>query len=268
MAWKDVGLDQGLRQSMIKTYQRCPKQFEFAYIKGMRQPPNLKLSVGTAVHKGVEVNYVQKLKSKKDCRKDTVLDATRDEFKAAVKRDGIKASKLDLGKYQDEAIIMAGTYHEQSAPHFQPAIKPETYFEVKIPLAKRLFHGTIDLVAYYARKSGALVLSDTKTTRRAYDQKRADVDTQLTSYAYALVHLLKKVVKYVVFDTVVLSGTQARSHHVVSTRSMEDLARFEQTFKAVERGIDAGVFPPTDNEQTCGWCGFRSICHKGRAWSA
>jgi len=267
MGWKDVGIDRALRQSMIKTYQRCPKQFEFAYIKGMRQPPDLKLTVGTAVHKGVEVNYGQKLKSKRDCKKDIVLDATRDEFKAATKRDGIKASKLEIGKSQDEAIIMAGTYHEESAPSFQPALKPETYFEIPVPGAKRIFQGTIDLIAYYAKRSGALVLSDTKTTRRAYDRKRADVDTQLTAYSYAALRLVKKLVKYVIFDTVVLLGKGAYSDHVVSTRSMNDLKRFEETFKSVERGIDAGVFPPTDSEQTCGWCGYRSICHKGRSWS-
>lgn len=267
MSWKDVGANDALRQSMIKTYQRCPKQYEFSYVKGIKSPPNLKMTVGTAVHKGVEVNYAQKLKTKRDCKIDIVLDATRDEFKAAVKKDGIKASKTELGSSQDEAITFAGTYHKQSAPRFQPAIKPETYFEIRIPGARRLFQGTIDLLAYYTNKSGALVLSDTKTTRRAYDKKRADVDTQLTAYAYAALNLVKKLVKYVLFDTVVLKGGSAYSDHVISTRSMADLKRFEETFKSVEAGIEAGIFPPTDNEQTCGWCGYRSICHKGRSWS-
>lgn len=267
MAWKDVGFDKALRQSMIKTYQRCPKQFEFSYIKGIKSPPNLKMTVGTAVHKGVEVNYEQKFKSKKDCTKDIVLDATRDEFRVAVKRDGLKPSKAELGKYQDEAIIMAGVYHDQSAPSFQPALKPETYFEIPIKGARRIFQGTIDLVAYYARRSGALVLSDTKTTRRSYDQKRADVDTQLTAYSYAIYRLIKKLVKHTIFDTVVLLSGRAKSEHVVSTRSLADLQRFEETFKTIEKGIDAGVFPPTDNEQTCGWCGYRAICHKGRSWT-
>lgn len=267
MAWKHVGIELGLRQSMIKMYQRCPKQFEFAYIKNVKQPPNLKLTVGTAVHKGVEVNYAQKLKTKKDCKRDVVLDATRDEFRAALKRDGIKAPKLEVGKSQDEAIIMAGAYHDESAPNFQPVVAPETYFEIRIPGAKRIFQGTIDLLALYKRRSNALVLSDTKTTRRSFDQKRADVDIQLTSYTYAALNLLKKLVKFVIFDTVILLKGGARSEHVVSTRTMEDLAQFEQTFKMVEKGIEAGVFPPTNNEQTCGWCGYRSLCYKGRSWT-
>lgn len=268
MGWKDVGLGASLRQSMIKTYLRCPRMFEFSYVKGIKSPPNLKLTVGTAVHKGVEVNYAQKLKTKKDCKKDIVLDATRDEFVAAVKRDSIKASKKDIGSAQDEAIIMGGTYHEESAPSFQPAIKPETSFKVQIPGAKRLFTGTIDLIAHYARRANALVLSDTKTTRRAYDRKRADVDLQLTAYAYAALALIKKLPKFVMFDTVVLHAKgSAISDHVVSDRNLDDLARFEETFKAVEKGIEAGIFPPTDNEQTCSWCGYNGICHKRRVWS-
>lgn len=268
MAWQDVQIGDTLRQSMIKTWLRCPKQFEFSYVKGIKSPPNLKLTVGTAVHKGVEVNYAQKLKSKKDCEKDIVLDATRDEFIKAIKRDALEVSKIERGKSQDEAIIMAGTYHEESAPSFQPTIKPETHFMLKIPDAKRPFEGTIDLVAYYAKKTGALVLSDTKTTRRSYDRKRADVDLQLTAYAYAAYKILKKLVKYVLFDTVVLTGNKAKSDHVVSTRSMAEFSRFEETYRTVERAIDAGIFPPTDSEQTCSWCGYRSICHKSRAWSS
>lgn len=268
MTWKEVNVDSGLRQSMIKSYQRCPKQFEFVYIKGKRQPPNLKLTVGTAVHKGVEVNYAQKLKTKKDCKLDVVLDATSDEFKEAVKRDQIKASKKELDTSRDESIIMAGAYHKESAPTLQPVVLPEYKFNIDIPGAKLKFEGTIDLIAHYLKRNQALTLSDTKTTRRAYDQKRADVDTQLTAYSYAMHKTFKKMPKLVMFDTVILSGKSARSQHVISIRTLENMKRFEDTFRAVEKGITLGVFPPTDNEQTCSWCGFRAECHKGRAWSA
>jgi len=267
MSWIDVGKITALRQSMIKTFQRCPRQFYYAYIKGLRNPPNLKMVVGTAVHKGVEINYEQKVKSKKDCKLDIVLDSTRDEFRETCKKDGFKLGQKETGKSQDEAIAMASRYHQDSAPNFQPAIRPEYRFEIKIPGAKRLFEGTIDLLAYYKKKANALVLSDTKTTRRSYEQKRADVDTQLTAYAYAALSKFRKLVKYVVFDTVVLANGKVKSEHVISTRSMEDMARFEQTFKAIEKSIDVGAFPPTDDARTCSWCGFAERCWPGRSWS-
>ena len=266
MAWKDVS-SEGLNQSKLKMYQRCPKQYEFVYVKGLRRPPNLKLTVGTAVHKGIEVNYAQKVKTKRDCKKDVVLDATRDGFKEAVKKDEIKAGKLELGKFQDEAIIMADKYHDVAAPTLQPIVKPEYYFEIPIEGAKRPFYGTIDLVAQYFKKNGSLVVSDTKTTRRAYDRKRVDVDLQLTAYVYAVKHAIKKVVKYAMFDTIVLTGAQAKSDQLLSTRSEADLSRFKDTFRTIERGIQAGIFPPVDSEMICSWCAFRRECLGARSWT-
>ena len=269
MTWSDIGfgIKDALNQSKIHMYQRCPKQFEYAHVKGLRMPPNLKLTVGHAVHKGVEVNYRQKLKTKRDCKKDVVLDATRDGFRSAIKTDGIKATKFEIGKSQDEAIIMAGMHYDSSAPSFQPIILPETQFSIRMPNSHRKLYGTIDLMAEYHRRSDAIVVSDTKTTRRAYDRKRVDVDIQLTAYAYAAIHCIKQVPKLVIFDTIILKGNAAISDHLISTRNKADIERFVQTFKAVERGIDAGAFPPTDNEQTCSWCGFNSLCWKGRPWT-
>lgn len=267
MTWKQVGLEQGLNQSRIKTYLRCPKQYEFAYVKGIKNPPNLKMVVGTAVHKGIEVNYEQKLKSKKDMAESDMKDAARDELSVALKRDQMKVNKVEKGKLTDEVVIMTGSYRNEAAPLFQPVLKPEQFFEVKIPRAKMTFFGTIDLIANYAKKGWKLVVSDSKTTRRAYSQKRADIDLQLTSYLYGLTKITALKPLYVLFDTVVLTGQKAFAQQLVATRTKESLLRFEDTFRMVEKGIEHGVFPATDNEQTCSWCGYRNICHKGKSWA-
>lgn len=270
MTWKDIGQDEGLNQSRIKTFLRCPMQFYFAYVKGIKSKPNIKMTVGTAVHKGVEVNYKQKFKTHEDIALNDMQDAAITEFEAARKRDQLEDSAVDLGRAKDETITCVKVYRAQSAPNFQPLIEPERYFKIQVGNAKRLFFGTIDLIASFKSPMQKFksVVSDLKTTRRAYDKKRVDVDFQLTSYAYAAVRGIKLKIEKVMFDTVVIKDSMtAKSDLHVSTRDAFALDRFEKTFEQVDRAITLGIFYPTDNEQTCSWCGYKNICHKGREWS-
>jgi ATP-dependent helicase/DNAse subunit B len=52
--------------SQVKTYLRCPLQYYFSQIEGLKLPPKSALAFGSVTHKSVEVNYKQKLDSHED----------------------------------------------------------------------------------------------------------------------------------------------------------------------------------------------------------
>lgn len=277
MSWDEVQKfddDYPLSPSAIKTYMRCPKQFEFAYIKGMKRPPNLKMVFGSSVHKGLETNYAHKFLKKRDLKVSDVQDAFVTDIRTRVKKEGVAATKAEIGASVDEGTLIIAKYQADVAPHVQPVMAPEIELIAAVPGAKRKLRGFIDLVADVRTKftfgeSGwkKNVLRDTKTTARMYTQEQADTDIQLTIYAYLLKVVKKIIPTRVQFDVIVRKRPQAECKTVSSDRGQEHFKRMEDQFKGIEASIRAGVFYPTDNHQTCSWCGYAALCHKGRAWA-
>ena len=58
--------DPHISVSALEMHQRCPKQYEFRYVEGMKIPPGIALIRGKAFHSGVAHNYKQKIESAKD----------------------------------------------------------------------------------------------------------------------------------------------------------------------------------------------------------
>lgn len=273
MSWDDVQKfddDYPLSPSALKTYMRCPKQFEFAYIKGMKLPPNLKMVFGSSVHKGLETNYAHKFVKKKDLKMADVQDAFVTDIRTRVKKENVAITKTELGASVDEGTKIIAQYQTLVAPRVQPILPPEMELVAPMPGAKRKLRGFIDLVADVSQGFAATlknVLRDTKTSVRMYTQEQADTDIQLTVYAYLLRAVKKIIPSKVQFDVIVRKSPKADCKTVTSNRTQESFKRLEDQFKGIESSIRAGIFYPTDNHQTCSWCGYASICHKGRAWA-
>lgn len=278
MTWDDVTADGGrgedpnypLSPSAIKTYMRCPKQFEFAYMKGLKKPPNFKMAFGSSIHRGLEVNYAYKYKKKKDLPVKDVISVFHDDLKVRAKNLDEKVGKTDLNLAVAEGQGILDKYHKMVAPRVQPVQPPELELTAPVSGAKRKLRGFLDLVADVLnigtyRKN---VIRDTKTTTRKYTQDQANTDIQLTIYDYML--KTNKGIKSsaVQFDVIVRGKHGTEFSTVTANRTNTDHKRLESTVQQVEKAISAGIFYPTENHQTCGWCGYRTECWgKGVAWS-
>jgi CRISPR/Cas system-associated exonuclease Cas4 (RecB family) len=254
MAWSDVKQDSKthLSATQISMYKRCPKQYEFRYIKGLKQPPDSKLIVGISVHKGVEKNYIHKFATKKEENKNVVMDAFSQEFDEQKKKlDSVEGDAKDTG------YRMLETHYTKLAPAVQPIAQPEFGFEIQIPGLKRKFVGYIDVLASML-KIPAVVL-DTKTTRRKMSQWDADISGQLTSYVYAVKQVLKKNA-IAGLDVVVATKGGINEQRFITARDPAQLGSFEKDTLEVERAIDSGLFYPVNDAQTCSWCGYNSRC--------
>lgn len=264
-------LDKPFSPSSVKTFMRCPKQYEYAYVKGMRKPPNFKMVFGSAIHKGIETNYAHKYQHGKDLNVSDVHDAFRDDMTHRIKDESLKVNLSDKKRAIDEGIVILASYQNYVAPFVQPVFPPELELVAPVPGLRRKLRGFIDLVA---NVKGRLVpsiknaLRDTKTTSRMYSQEQTDVDPQLTIYAYLLKKVKDVLPTKVQFDVIVRKNAGSPECRTVSsTRTEKDFKRMEEQLKCVESAIKAGSFFPTDNHQTCSWCGYRELCHKGRKWA-
>jgi putative RecB family exonuclease len=256
MAWSDVVSDfkTHLSATQIGMYKRCPKQYEFRYVKNLKIPPDSKLIVGISVHKGVEKNYTHKFETKKEENKNVVMDAFALEFESL--KSNLSAAD-EPGKAKDLGYRMLDVHYTKLAPAVQPIEKPEFGFEIQIPGLKRKFIGYIDVIAEVLKIPTAVL--DTKTTRRRMNQWDADISEQLTSYVYAIKKVFNKKAT-AGLDVVVENKTGVVEQRFLTARDPEQLTAFEKSAQDIERAIDSGLFYPTNDPQTCSWCGYNSKC--------
>lgn len=257
MGWKDVtsSLKTHLSHTQISMFQRCPKQYEFRYIQGLKVPPDSKLILGISVHRGIEFNYEHKFKTKKPAKRNAVMDAYNDAF--SENKKGVDFEGANPGVVKDSGYRMLGMHYDKLAPSVQPILPPETQFEIEIPKVKRKITGYIDVLAKVL--SIPLAVLDNKSTRRRFTQWDADISSQLTTYAYAVRKHIGRI-PAVGFDVLAQKTNNVATERWLSSRTGDQLTRFEGTVQTIEKSIDAGLFPPVDDPQTCSWCGYNKLC--------
>lgn len=277
MSWDDVKEEKGrgqdadypLSPSAIKTYMRCPKQYEYAYMQGLKIPPNFKMVFGSSIHRGLEVNYANKFKKKKDLPLKDILGVFHDDLKVRTKEVEVKMDKSEFNTAVAEGQGILTDYQREIAPRVQPVYPPELELSASVPGAKRKLRGFVDLVADVGsiinRKN---VIRDTKTTTRKYTQEQTDTDLQLTVYDYLLKAVHKVKASAVQFDVIVRGKMETVFNTMTSKRTLDSHKRLESTVQQVEKSIKAGVFYPTENHMVCSWCGYKSKCWgKEVVWS-
>lgn len=255
MGWKDVSKTDYLSHTQINMYRRCPKQFEFRYVKGIKRAPTSALVLGSSVHRGIEHNYISKYKKKKAAPMDEVMDAYADLFdksKGGADFEGKKPSTVKDVGYQ-----MVQAHYTNLAPTVQPISLPEQEFNIRMPGVTKSIKGFMDVRAI--TKAGKTII-DNKTAGRKKSDIEVVTDDQLTMYAYAEKLITGEAPKAVAFDIMINSSGKVSTQRSVTRRGPARFKALEETVQQVESGMKAGIFPPTSNSMICSWCGYKDLC--------
>lgn len=246
--------------SQVSTYLRCPKQYEWRYVKGMISPPAARMAEGKAMHKSVEVGNRERLLSGMLAPLDMLLDAYSDSWKEerVDVEDWDEDHTEDLILKRDRVFLM--TYHK----NYMPRVEPKN-IEQRFWLTTRNLHipvlGYIDLIAQdnHAENPEKEVVVDYKVVSRKIPQDEVDRSLQLTTYSRAA------NASHVRFDAFVKTKTP-KVVILKSGRTLKDWLWGEQVIEGVASAITAGVFPPclpTDYSCSAKWCGYYSRCRGG-----
>ena len=273
--------------SQLKTFLRCPKQYEFRYVQGLRVPPSLLLNSGKAIHEAFEVNSKHKMSKKVDMDLDdmTAYAAQQhDKFMEEVPDD--KATKQEKGKDKDASLSIVATYRRTQAPLITP-IAVEYGFSIEVP--EELDDGlgalkpVIGFVDSYAQvpdtRQGPtagqpiIALEDYKKVRQRKSQLEADIDPQLTLYDYVYnLHTEGELTDVIGYRQLGFNGPRSQQPGPYSEplyRSPELLepnhrrrrwTRVLNQMRNAQRQIEAGRFIPVDDPRTCSWCDYQAIC--------
>lgn len=238
--------------TQIKMYLRCPLQYKFRYVDGLKIPPVSAITLGRSIHSALEINYSQKIKTKQDLPIHQVTDLFSDLWESDVKETIFEEDEKP-GQVKDEGVGLITTYHNQISPTIQPKVV-EKDFELSFQNVDYTLKGKLDLV------DNQDIIIDHKTTKRSMPEENINTDLQLTCYSLAYRHALGLKEKALRFDVMVRTK-KPKVQQLTTQRTQADLDRFLKILAYVSKAIKTGIFYPNEN-YFCGICGYKELCKK------
>lgn len=239
--------------SQIRMFRRCPMSYYFRYIKGLKIPPKSALTLGKSIHKGVEYNFSQKIKSQKDLPLSDVLDAYSTAFDSL--KYGTDWEDEKPGEVKDEGATLMSLHHTKQAPQIQP-IACEKKIPVSFDNVDYTFLGYLDVID----KKGKII--DTKTTGKTPPQDTIKKDEQLT--AYALLYRVEYGKEEAGIELDYLIRTKTPKIAIMEGwRTQQDIEKFLEEVGKIWAMIKTGIFIRTDpSNWWCSpkWCGYWEKC--------
>lgn len=244
-----------LNQSQIQQWMKCPEQHRRRWVEGDIIPPGSALVRGTAIHVGAEVNFKQKIDTKKDMPAKDIVEAAVATIGSRIRTEGlwIPPKQEDEGKakvingIEKEVIALTNLYAAEVAPHYQPiAVEQEMTFKVD-GLEGVEIGGRIDTI------SDAQEVVDLKSYSKLANEDQMNADPQPTMYA--LLKLLKTgtPARSVNMEILVLKKEPEHQRIEIVKRKADFVALLEQV-KSIAGAIKAGVAPGAYGQMGAWWC--------------
>lgn len=257
-----------LSHTQIAMYLRCPRQYFYRYIMGIKTRPSGALKQGGVFHKAAEFNYNQKVSSRKDLPVDEVADYFAQTFETEWDREEVE---LDAeagetkGGLKDQGVDLIKVHRKVIAPTVQP-VEVEQKLEYQFqPLDE---HGeplvgdeTVKVLGIIDVVDEDGLIRDNKTMGRAPSQLEVDTDPQLSIYSLVRRMVTRKVEPELRLD-VVLKHVRPEARVFRAKRSVAMLTMQRNTIGMVARGIKAEVFPRNTKGWHCApkFCGYWPDC--------
>lgn len=242
-----------LSASSINQYLRCPRQWWYRYVLGLRVPPDGGLVVGKGVHWAAEAGMKGKIISGLDPEPESSATLAAEAVEAECSTGEVRFEEgQTTGQLKDKAARVASAWAEKAAPKSDPA-EVEAEFEKEIAGVKVI--GRLDVVD----RDG--LVRDWKTSGRK--PVATDVMASVQTEIYSHVRDAGVVYHYLVDGK---TGVAAHDVPVVGKNSALAAKLAPATVGEVAKGISAEVFPRKRDGWHCSvrWCGFYERCMSGK----
>ena len=261
----DPGLPKGvLSPSQFGMYKRCPRQYEYAYVKDLRRPPGISMLKGTAIHKGAEVVHKHTIATGQRLSMEAAVQEVADEFEDGL--ESVEAGpEVNVGEVKDRTLANFRVYYTQAVPLIRPVAAEKT-FATKIGTVP--MRGVIDLID---RVPGDVVLgvddpdnpplvevvSDLKTTTKKWTDQMVNHSVQMTIYAVVEKTPLIRV------DLLIDQKSGTKYLPIRATRTSREKQVIVEDVEEMASLVKKGVFPrclPDSWVCTPRFCGYYDEC--------
>ena len=244
-----------LSPTQISMFLRCPKQWAYRYVEGLKIPPSGAMVLGSAYHEGLAERFNYVLDRKEQPELQLALDAFSESFERIKSEhlvfedeevlpfDEIKW-ETDPGELKDIGVKLLTAYEKSIAPK----ITPLTVEEKDIFICEGVpIHIVTDLVT--ERK-----VIDHKVKARRFSEDDLRQNIQATAYYMAK----QKPLEF----HVALKTRQPAIEIQQTHRDGQETVFFAELVTKVWQSIQSGIFPPNPIGWHCNekWCGYWHLC--------
>ncbi len=237
-----------ISHSQLDLWRRCPRQWEFRYVYGIRSPASGPLILGGAYHTALEVNFTQKVGTGKDLPTDECLEIYHDAWGMRVsEEEEVIWGHISPTAYEEQGAGLVAEYMESTAYSVQPLEVEKTY---NVYIDDVRFTYRMDM-----RDINKIVI-DHKTAGRAYTQDQVDKDLQATAGAFVLG-------SSIVFHNHIAIKTRVPRIQVIKTyRLAADIEWWLEMTRLDIMQMKSGVAPPRIDHWLCAekYCGYWNKC--------
>lgn len=243
-----------LSSTQINMFLRCPRQYMYRYIDGIKIPPAGILILGGAGHSAIAYNYKQKIKSHQDLKTSEVLDFFAEEFDRKVEEENPVFEDDKPGTVKDNGTRVLKEYQKVKSITIQPK-EVEKEFAIEFANVNYFIKGFIDLITDKDE------LVDHKISKKSPNQKDIDDNHQMTCYKIGYNAIFGKDPIELRFDYLVTSKTPKIKSYP-TFRSNEDIEEYLELIGQVVEYIKRGDFYKSTQGYQCSekWCGYYGMC--------
>lgn len=245
----------------MEMFRRCPKQYEFRYIDGLKIPPAGNLIVGISAHKALEFDFAQKRVSGVNLPVNRVKEAASASFEGVVedaksKAGGVDWEGEDPGAEKDDMIRSVTQYHGGTAQAIQPTAV-EQQFELKFKDTAFGLIGVIDLI----RDSKEII--DFKTTKKYRKSIENEVENPMP-FQLGVYNLAVPGIESVRLDYLIRGKKTGADNVTVAYPALkhEGKATVLWEIQTLSTAMRTGLFYPNPGfgMMNCSMCGYKAMC--------
>jgi putative RecB family exonuclease len=188
----------------------------------------------------------------------------QDQFEAFWRESAEKDESIRYTRDQTfEGILRSGrslirTYRESFPVSFYSIVAIEEPFACQPEGLDIPIIGVMDLVE--EDENGTLIITENKTSKKAYSDSQIDTNLQLTTYQVAARSNGYQARDIVLRIDCLIKTAVPKFQQYYTTRSPLDEHRTIRKIRKVWEAIQRGVFVPNDTSWKCPYCEYRFAC--------
>lgn len=258
-----VGDRPHISYTQLNMFLRCGEQYRRRYIEGEIIPPSGALVRGSSCHKAEEVNYKQKIETKKDLPLSDVQDAfsaawEEEKYSIAFTEEELEGQSPTqaLGRWKDSGVGLIKVYQEQVAPTARP-----THVEQGFTIRFEGDHP--DLIGFIDRIDEGTIIADQKHVGKSPPAAAILSDIQMTTYDLGFRAAFGRKPTKLVRECAVATKVPKTVVQDCGPRDDAAIEHLVWRLAAFMEALEKGVFLPAGNGDWCcspKWCGYYPTC--------
>jgi len=242
--------------TQLNMFLRCPRQYHYRYVLGIRTPASGAMVQSRVWHETVERNYRQKIASHADLPLEDLQAFYAERFDEALRVEKVAfESDESAGALKDEGLAIVAAHHREIAPAVQPLLVEKSF---RISLGADFPY---ELVGVWDLIEEGGIVCDNKAYAKTPSQQDLDRDLQMTIYSLAYRATFGELEQGLRVDAVLKHKTP-KAVQLTTRRTNRDCQWLLGLIEEVAQAMEQQVFFPNPNGWHCAprFCGFWNRC--------